>query len=161
MTTGRGTSILILYGATLSTTRKHKYIYCTHSPTNSHASAHPLAPRRSTLKSTSLVWMSPPNSRSECLTRLLPTLVSGKSESSPPTNHLCTAQRAHTRMVAFRFVTLSTRAQQRSGRLMSTCHHELGTHFLRRYNDANQVWHKKRKALGVRYVCASVCVCVS
>ena len=43
MTTERGTIILILYGATLSTTRKHKYVHCTHSPTNSHTYAHPLA----------------------------------------------------------------------------------------------------------------------
>ena len=34
--------------------------------------------------------------------------------------------------------------EYREGRIMGVLHHEIGTHFLRKYNEKNQVWYKKR-----------------
>lgn len=53
--------------------------------------------------------------------------------------------------VGKKFVTLRDPSTQRSLRMRSTCDHELGTHYLRRYNDQFQPWHgASRAALGVR-----------
>lgn len=34
--------------------------------------------------------------------------------------------------------------EYREGRIMGVLHHEIGTHFIRKYNDKQQVWYKKR-----------------
>jgi hypothetical protein len=34
--------------------------------------------------------------------------------------------------------------EYREGRIMGVLHHEVGTHFLRKYNEKYQVWYKKR-----------------
>jgi len=35
--------------------------------------------------------------------------------------------------------------EYRRGRIMGVLHHEIGTHFLRKYNEKFQVWYKKRE----------------
>jgi hypothetical protein len=35
--------------------------------------------------------------------------------------------------------------EYREGRIMGVLHHEIGTHYLRKYNERLQVWHKKRE----------------
>lgn len=35
--------------------------------------------------------------------------------------------------------------EYREGRIMGVLHHEVGTHFLRKYNEKFQVWYKKRE----------------
>ena len=53
--------------------------------------------------------------------------------------------------VGTKWITLKDPSTQRTNRLRSTCDHELGTHYLRRWNDQHQPWHgASRAALGVR-----------
>lgn len=33
---------------------------------------------------------------------------------------------------------------------MGVLHHEIGTHFIRRFNEVQQVWHGKRKKYGLK-----------
>jgi hypothetical protein len=35
--------------------------------------------------------------------------------------------------------------EYREGRIMGVLHHEIGTHFLRKYNEKFQCWYKKRE----------------
>jgi len=40
--------------------------------------------------------------------------------------------------------------QYREGRILGVLHHEIGSHFLRRYNEVQQVWHNERKKYGLK-----------
>lgn len=35
--------------------------------------------------------------------------------------------------------------EYREGRIVGVLHHEIGTHYLRKHNERNQAWHKKRE----------------
>ena len=40
--------------------------------------------------------------------------------------------------------------QYREGRILGVLHHEIGSHFCRRFNEVQQVWHNERKKFGLR-----------
>ncbi len=40
--------------------------------------------------------------------------------------------------------------EYREGRIMGVLHHEIGTHFLRKFNEKQQVWYKKREKYELR-----------
>ena len=40
--------------------------------------------------------------------------------------------------------------QYREGRMLGVLHHEIGSHFLRRFNEVQQVWHNERKKFGLK-----------
>jgi hypothetical protein len=40
--------------------------------------------------------------------------------------------------------------EYREGRITGVLHHEIGTHFLRRFNEIQQPWHGKRKKYGLK-----------
>ena len=39
--------------------------------------------------------------------------------------------------------------------MLGTLDHEIGTHFLRSYNEKNQIWHKKREQCSMQYCIAT------
>lgn len=40
--------------------------------------------------------------------------------------------------------------QYRVGRILGVLHHEIGSHFLRRFNEVQQPWHDERKKFGLK-----------
>ena len=47
-------------------------------------------------------------------------------------------------------INIQEPVEYREGRITGVLHHEIGTHFLRRYNEVLQVWHGKRKKYGLK-----------
>lgn len=47
-------------------------------------------------------------------------------------------------------INIQVPIEYREGRIVGVLHHEIGTHFLRRLNETQQVWHNKRKKYGLK-----------
>lgn len=47
-------------------------------------------------------------------------------------------------------INVQTPVQYREGRYLGVLHHEIGSHFLRRFNEVQQPWHNERKKWGLR-----------